>query len=210
MLEKIKIYGRLTDFEDNPLNNGDIFLLDDRFNIVSEVKTDKTGYYEMMVEKGRYMGLAGVKDYTESNLEFWAWHVPAFNDLEINMRNDSLEVYALNAFVPQGGYPQIMLYFRPMSLKRYKKQQKNNSEDGFIAPELKKDNIEVRINNKVVKILELNEVIESAGEENMRAYLLSVAKPELKADNNIIHIVLNDTELDEKGEAILFWEPNQF
>ncbi len=210
MLEKVKVYGRLSDFEDNSLHKGDIFLLDNNFNIVNKAKTDETGHYEMMVEKGRYMGLAGVKDYAESNLEFWAWHVPVFNDLEINMRNDSLEVYALNAFMPQGGYPQIMLYFRPMSLKRYKIKQKNELKEIYIAPELQVDDIEVTINDKTATILELSEVIEAAGEESMKAYLVSLAKPELNADYNVIHIVLNDRELDEKGEAILFWKPNQF
>lgn len=209
MTEKVKIYGCLTDFANNPLPEGDIFLLDKSFNIVNEVKTDDKGKYEMLVEKGKYMGLAGVKDYTKKYLEFWAWNVPVFSDLEINMRNDTLEVYALNAFVPQGGYPQIMIYFRPMSLILYKKKQEKASEISFIAPELQKDNIKIIINNETVKILELNEVIESAGEENMKAYLVSVAKPELKEDYNKIHIVLKDDKLNEQGEAILFWKKEQ-
>jgi len=60
------------------------------------------------------------KDYAVENLEYWAWNIMAYQDLEINPCIDGLEVYAVNAWIPQGGMPSVQIYFRPMSLKRLK------------------------------------------------------------------------------------------
>ncbi len=60
------------------------------------------------------------KDYAVKNLEYWAWNVLAYHDVEIDARIDGLEVYAINAWMPQGATPSMQIYFRPMSLRRVK------------------------------------------------------------------------------------------
>jgi hypothetical protein len=47
----------------------------------------------MPVETGMYIALTAVKDYSVKDLEYWAWNVPAFGELEINPRFDRLEVW---------------------------------------------------------------------------------------------------------------------
>jgi len=69
-------------------------------------------------------------NYKKENLEYWAWNIPAYSDLEINTRIDGLEVYAMNAWVPQGAVPSFQIYFRPMSLKRTTPNIKLKQFDG--------------------------------------------------------------------------------
>jgi hypothetical protein len=190
--------------------NGDVKMLDKAFNFVSETKTDEDGKYELHVRKGLYMGLIGVKGYGTANLEGWAWNIPATADMEIDMRIDGLELYALNAFIPQGAHPQIMLYFRPMSLKRLQRlRQEGSNELERIAPELQAEDIQVWVNDSPAKVLYVNRVLEATDQTPILGYLISVAKPNLTTDSyNKIYIVATDNETGEKGEASLFWKPD--
>ena len=172
MKDKVKVSGRLTDFDGNPMPNGDVKMLDKAFNFVSETKTDEDGKYELHVRKGLYMGLIGVKGYGTANLECWAWNIPATADMEIDMRIDGLELYALNAFIPQGAHPQIMLYFRPMSLKRIQRlRQEGSNELERIAPELQAEDIQVWVNDSPAKVLYVNRVLEATDQTDVVTYL---------------------------------------
>src|SRR6056297_354831 len=201
-MRKVKISGYLSNFNNKKLNKGDIYLLDDDFEIVCQSQTNSDGFYTMEVKQDQYMGIAGVKDYGVNYLECWAWNVPAFSDLEINMRIDKLEVYALNAFVPQGGYPQIIIYFRPMSLTRDKINKENSNDNSSIAPKLDLNSIEVMVNDLNVKILSLNEVNEYTPEDKPESYLVSVEKPKLIKGLNLIKVIIKDQKYKNYGEAI--------
>ncbi|MBN1224950.1 MAG: carboxypeptidase regulatory-like domain-containing protein [Candidatus Aminicenantes bacterium] len=213
--ESITISGRVSDFEGQPIEGASVFLKDDRFNDIATAISDKDGVYSMTVPKGRYMSLVAVKDYQVKYLEYWAWSVPAFKDLKINPRFDRMEVYAMNAWRPQGAYPSYQIYFRPMSLSMAKTaiekaggMEKLNALPVIdIAPKLEKDNIEVTIDNRHVQILEINRVREASGSNQyMFGYLIQVALPEKTEDDtySVITITLSDPETGEKGEGCLF------
>lgn len=210
MTDMVKVSGRLTDFNGNPISDGDVKMLDKTFNPISETKTDDDGMYELHVGKGLYMGLIGVEGYGIANLECWAWNIPAAADMKIDMRIDGLELYALNAFIPQGAYPQIMLYFRPMSLKRFQRLQQEGSNDWErAAPDLQAEDIQVWVNEDPVKVLHVNRVLEVTDQTPIPGYLVSVTMPNLTTGKlNKIFIVASDKETDEKGEASLFWQPD--
>ena len=81
------------------------------------------------------------------------------------------------------------------------------------APDLSKDDIEVRIDEKVVEIFEVNKVKESTGKNPMTrglpiyGYLIQFALPGkgIGPDPIRICVTLTDRETKEKGEGCLFW-----
>jgi len=216
--DTVKIFGLVTDFKGQPIESATVFLKDDRFKDVATAKSGKDGRYSLNAPKGHYMALAAVKDYMVKYLEYWAWSVPADQDLEINPRFDRLEVYAINAWRPQGGLPSYQIYFRPMSLSMAtdKIKEVGGTENLGklpvidIAPELQKDDIQVIIDNQEVKILEMNRVREASGRNQyMFGYLIQVTLPEKKSEQeySLITITLSAPVTGEKGEGCLFLVP---
>ncbi|MGB9694228.1 MAG: carboxypeptidase-like regulatory domain-containing protein [Fervidobacterium sp.] len=229
--EEIRIFGKVTDFANNPLQGAIVEVKNDRFEAIYKTRTNSAGEYKISVKKGLYMALVAYKDYKIKYLEYWAWNLPAYQDLHINPHIGGIEVYALNAFRPQGAYPSLIIYFRPMSLKRYQEFEKKKTGKKIdiidIAPDLSKDDIKVKINNKPVKILELNRVKEYAGgvysliaylaqlplpKRLLIAYLIQAAfhlklpKSEGKIRYTRIDVTVRDPYTEEKGESCLFWK----
>lgn len=225
---KTKLYGKITDFNNMPLSEAVVRLISDKFEDIHVTYTDTNGNYELEVEKGTYYTFFACKDYNINHLEYWAWNVPIFDNMELNARIDGIEIYALNAFRIQGAHPAISLYFRPMSLKKGKKLQElgywdsdtktdKKAVDIFdIAPELSNSDIEVYVDDKKVEVLGVNKTLEYVGknidnkDEHMYGYLIQVSLPAdyraTKYDYKKIHVVLNDKETGEKGEGSVFWK----
>lgn len=220
----IKISGKLTDFDGNAISNGIVSIDDALFNAVYTTKTDENGNYILEVEKGIYMAIVAVKDHGVNKLEYWGWNLPVFEDTEINMRIDGLELYAINAFMIQRSlqHSSMMIYFRPMSLKRFlnapEKLNDGNKKLVDISPNLNKDDIEVKINEQLVNILGVNRIIEKALDnhpsiDSLIGYLIQVSIPEeeKRQEYTKIHITLRDSETGEKGEGSLYWQkPKSF
>jgi Carboxypeptidase regulatory-like domain len=214
--ESVTISGRVTDFKDQPIEGASVELKDSRFETVAKAMSGKDGRYSLAAPKGQYMALLAVKDYQVKFLEYWAWTVPAVHDLEINPRFDRLEVYAINAWRPQGGYPSYQVYFRPMSLTRVTK--KITEAGGMenlgklplldIAPELAAKNIQVTVDGQPVKILKVNKVREAAGpSQDMIGYVIQTDLSENKTagEYSLITITLTDVETGEMGEGAVFF-----
>lgn len=220
MNDYVKIYGKLTDFDGNPISRGDVDIYDADFTkYVYTTQTDELGNYSLEIKKGIYMALSAVKDYAVKKLEYWCWHLAAFEDMEINIRIDRLEVYGLNAFLIQREIKisPFMIYFRPMSLKRYlQKGSSSNTEPIIdISPNLSKEDIEVTINDQNVAVLELHKIFEQVIERPQKiiAYLMQVSTPDIENEKGYIkiHVAIKDNETGEKGEGSLFWQiPKSF
>lgn len=213
---EVLISGRVTDFSGQPVEGATVELKDDHFETAAGVLTGKDGKYQMKAARGRYMALAAVKDYQVKSLEYWAWNVLAENDLTIDARFDRLEVYAINAWRPQGGYPSLMIYFRPMSfVKVVQRVTEAGGMEGLqklpvidIAPELREADIELTIDGKPAKILRINKVKEATGpSQYMFGYLIQTPLPEKRAgrDYALIDIALHDPSTGERGEGCLFF-----
>lgn len=150
------------------------------------------------------------QDYRGSQLEYWAWNVPVFGDTELNARVDGLELYRINVFRIHG-YTQLMVYFRPMSLKRCKNLIKDGTIQGGLidaAPSLSKDDIEIKVNGTCAKIYRINVVKEAVSEDRyMHAYLLHIGLDEAISIHryNKIDICIFDRDTGEKGEGSVFW-----
>jgi hypothetical protein len=213
----VKISGRVTDFKNKPIEGASVELKNSRFETVAKAVSGKDGSYSLAAKKGLYMALLAVKDYQVKFLEYWAWAIPAEHDLEINPRFDRLEVYAINAWQPQGAYPSYQIYFRPMSLTRViKKVTEAGGVDNLsklplldIAPELDVKDVAVTIDGQAVKVLRVNKVREAAGpNQDMIGYVIQTGLPENKAvtEYSFITITLKDIETGEMGEGSVFFK----
>lgn len=210
-----RIYGVVRDFQGRPIADADVELMSSSFKDVATTRSAADGSYSLTVEPGMYIALAAVKGYRISNLEYWAWNVPAFGELEINPRFDKLEVYAVNAWRPQGGFPSYQIYFRPMSLvKTTAVVVKAGGMEGLgkipvldIAPELGAKDIEVKVNGEPVDILRINKVREAGSPTQvLYGYLIQVAMPKSPAAGDwiVFDVTLTDPATQEKGEGRLY------
>jgi hypothetical protein len=214
--DDVRISGRVTDFKDQPIEGVSVELKDGRFETVARAVSGEDGRYSLTAKKGAYMALTAVKDYQIRFLEYWAWSVPAERDLEINPRFDRLEVYAVNAWRPQGGYPSYQIYFRPMSLTRIiEKITEAGGMENFqklphldMAPELAENDIAVTIDGQTVNILKVNKVREAAGpDQDMIGYVIQTDLPAKAAegDYSLITITVKDPETGDAGEGAVFF-----
>lgn len=144
--------------------------------------------------------ISDVKDYKENYLEFWCQNINLTRDIFINAKIDQLEIYGLYCFRVLGAYPSLTVYFRPMSLEKYNKQEAD------ILPHITNNFIKVFINNENVKVLKVNRVKEYCGEVCMIAYLMQVSLPEKLLNENEKFLDVQILDLDELfGQASLFF-----
>ncbi len=215
-----RISGRVTDFQNRPIEGAIVELKNSRFDTVAAAVSDADGRYSMSAPAGNYLALAAVKDYQTKYLEYWAWNVPLDRDIEIDPRFDRLEVYAMNAWRPQGGYPSYQIYFRPMSLARViKKITESGGMEELgklpvidIAPDLAVKDIAVTIDGQAVKVLEVNRVREAAGPgQYMFGYVIQTELPKKPAIGEpvVITVTITDSETGEMGEGTLFFKPSR-
>ena len=129
------------------------------------------------------------------NLEYWCQNINLAQDLKLDIRFDTLEIYGLHVFSVKGAYPSLMVYFRPMSLEKYKKG------DMDICPTIK--SVPVFVNSVEVSILEQNKVLEYIGDRALSAFLLQVEIPENIKRWNRVDIEIWDTD-DAYGMASIF------
>jgi hypothetical protein len=212
---RARIFGHVRDFTGNPIEGADVELKLADFENAAATRTAADGSYSMTVESGMYIALAAVKDYRVKHLEYWAWNVPAFGELEIDPRFDRLEVYGLNAWRPQGGYPSYQIYFRPMSLTMtVDVVTKAGGMDKLgklplidIAPDLRAKDIAVKVDGESVEVLRVNKVEEAGGPaQALYGYLIQTPLPKAPpaGDWMTIDVALTDPATGEKGEGRLY------
>jgi len=206
----MRLHGRVTDFEGKPLDHAEVHLVGRGWEVVAYTYSDGAGMYGVEVEGGTYLAVWICKDYKTKMLEYWAWHVPLLGDLELNARVDGLEVYGLNAFWPRYG-PTLMVYFRPMSLKRSLAWEAGGRDrPGLtdIAPSLGPEDIEATIEGEPAPLLCVSKVREEAPPDRyLDAYLVHVQAEGIRATDAYrkIGVAIADRETGERGEGSVFW-----
>jgi len=203
----VTISGKVTDFSGKPIVSAMIEAKTRLFEMKYHAFSDKNGNYSINVEAGTYIGISCVRmnDYGKSNLEFWAWNVPAYNNMTINMRYERLEVYGLNVFKIQGAHRGYAIYCRPMSLTRYIEWEKSPSSLMNIAPNPDKMRVEVTINGSSAKVNMVEKLKEYAGKQTAEAYMIytdmgaATSKP-----YDEIRVTITDLENGDKGEAVYY------
>lgn len=171
----------------------------ENFETIYQTFSDKNGKFELYVPDRVYPFLTAVRDYGDQYLEYWAQNVLAQQELELHIHIDTLEVYGLHAFTVKGAANALSIYFRPMSLEKFK------ACEADIAPVLKENNITVAVNGQKSKIYVVNPVQEYIGEERkyLTAYLIQSSIPEGIQEWERIDITICDSE-KHIGCATLF------
>ena len=207
--DSVTISGKVTDFNGQSIEGALIMIKGDDFGqFIDTTFSDKTGHYSLLVKKGKYSALAAVRmeDYSKTKLEFWAYEIPAYQNLDLDIRYERLEVYGVNIFQVQGAYPGYTIYFRPMSLTRFATADMS-SEIIDIAPPSDMVDIKVNINGESVNVNSIQRVEEFAGKQKMYGLLIQtdLGNP-TDAKYNKFQIIVEDKENGDKGEAIYFKE----
>jgi hypothetical protein len=214
-VKKVQIRGRVTDFDKRPIEGADIVVVDQNFSPIQQTTSDQKGNYSLEVTPGIYTALLATRGYKTENLEYWAWNVPALKNLVIDPLIDGVELYAINAFMPQGGPASLFIYFRPMSLTRinaYVKKEggaKDKIEFYDIAPELTMEDIEIKISGKKVKIIDVFRIREQTSNlQAMAAYMVQCVFEGDPSSTEYapVEITITDSKTNEKGSACVFWK----
>lgn len=220
----VKVYGKITDFHDNPRKNAYVMLVRPYgFPAGTAItKTDEDGFYQMRVPAATYHhAFVCDGDYGRETLEFYGWNVvvkpPEFR---LNARFDKIEIYRLTA--AETPERTVIVEFVPMdiahtvsSVKRiFELKGKIDPEDACneeLLPKLDKNNVKVYLDDEELEILTFSQIYylpKNLGIECLRpAYILEAKIPmclppgiyNLKV---VVHKNLDDTE--ECGESILF------
>jgi len=121
-------------------------------------------------------------EYGKNRLEYWAWNVPIYSNLELNPQYHRMEIYGINGFEPQQGpFNSYMLYFRPMSLtKGLKIDQKNQPDTVDIAPEnITPEELTIKVNGVEAKVVAINKIVKYTRNDHfMYAYMVQIEKPD--------------------------------
>jgi hypothetical protein len=194
------ITGIISNKNGERLNDVYVALMDSQFEEVVSTLTDKNGEYCLVAQDNYYPFMIAVKEYKENYLEFWCQNISMTKDININASIDKLEIYGLHCFRICGAYPALTVYFRPMSLEKYKKGESD------LTPNITDDSVKVSINKEDVKILKINRVEEYCGEDIMSAYLMQVSLPEvlLHKNENLLDVQILDLD-GLSGQASIFF-----
>jgi hypothetical protein len=222
--ETARLYGKVTDFNSVPIDSVSVILKNDKFNNQFATLTDKDGSFSMDVPKGEYFCLYAVKssDYSKTKLEYWAWNIPLFQDMNINPQYERMELYGISAFEPQvTPYETYMIYFRPMSLtksqritkagnKKEIEQKANMNHDTIdIAPKnIVPQELIIKLNENEAQVLNIQKTVEYARGAYLYGYLIQILKPKVEVDQSEkydkITIILHSSETNETGKGEVF------
>lgn len=165
----MKLSGTVKDKKGNALNDVVVEVKDTAFQTLYSGQSDGSGSFSMELPGGRYPFVTAVKEYGETYLEYWCHNIDLTADKALDITIDKLELYGLHAFAIKGAHNGLMVYFRPMSLKKFQKGEKD------ICPDIK--GMTVCVDGRETKILLQNQVLEYGGDMVMRAFLLHVDNP---------------------------------
>jgi len=216
--DSAKLYGRVTDFAGNPIDSVSIRLKNKQFENIYETLTDFDGKFSLLVKIDTYYCLYAIKlsDYRKTKLEYWAWNVPIFSDLEINPQYNNMEIYGINAFEPQvSPHETYRIYFRPMSLKKGNVNKIEKGDTINMAPEtITPDELDIKINGADAEIVGINKTTEYARGSFFYCYDIQVLEPNYTLETikdtervkgfDKISIILKSKETGEIGKGEMF------
>ena len=191
----MNLSGFTMDKDKNPLGGVAVEIKDERFQTVHKTESDENGFYSIELPAEKFPFIIAVRDYADKYLEYWYQNIDLSQNRKLDFCIDTLEVYGLHAFAVKGAYPALTVYFRPMSLDRFKRGEED------ICPDIKR--IRACVNGCEVPVLTENKVQEFVGEGSLNAYLIQVALPDSFEKLERLDIEITDSE-GAYGAASIF------
>lgn len=172
-------------------------LKNENFQTVYSSISNEQGCFVFTVPDGVYPFLTAVRDYADKYLEYWAHNVPLYGEVDLDVQIDTLEVYGINAFVIKGAAQALSIYFRPMSLEKFKTGETD------IAPDFDNDGVYVTINGRESEVLVVNRVQEYISPGFLTAYLIQASLPNPAEEWKRVDVTIRDQK-GNIGCATLF------
>lgn len=191
----MRLFGYTCGKDGQPICGAVVEIKDTNFQTLYRTESDEHGFYQIDVANAVYPFVAAVKDYGVRYLEYWCQNLDLNQDQRLDVKFDTLEIYGLHPFWIKGGLNALMVYFRPMSLDKFQKGERD------IAPEL--ECIQVTLDGKAAEILVHNQVRESIGDRELTAYLIHVSNPNEQRRWNRLDLELWDSK-GNYGAATFF------
>lgn len=170
----------------NVLSGVSVELKNDQFQTIYETTSGENGHFELTVPDGVYPFLTAVRDYADKYLEYWAHNVPLYGEFNLDVQIDTLEVYGINAFVVKGAAQALSIYFRPMSLEKFRAGEPD------IAPDFDNDGIYVAVNGRRSEVLVVNRVQEYISPGFLTACLIQVSLPDFVEEWERVDVTIRD------------------
>ena len=189
----MKLSGVARDKNGNALSDVTVEVKDFNFQTLYCASSNRDGRYSIDLPANRYPFVTAVKEYGENYLEYWCHNIDLSADLKLDITIDTLEIYGLNVFAVKGGYNSLMVYFRPMSLKKFQSGEKD------ICPNIQ--SIEVYVDGHKVRLLSQNEVREYCGDIYLTAFLLQADNPNADWSWTKIDVIIRDENGDAGGAS---------
>ncbi|QLY25638.1 hypothetical protein [Bdellovibrio sp. KM01] len=201
-MENITVTGQLCDFNGQPLAGGDVRFYDENFETRHATQTDVDGKFEISIPKKIYPSIFICKSYKDKFLEYWHWNFNPQHGTHLNVQIDGLELYGMKAWEMAPTYPGMMIFFRPMSLQKFKALgSPEKDQPVLIAPELKISDITVELNGKKAPVIGINKVKEhTSPQAYLDAYLINVSTEGFEKVKRIL-VSIADQQTQEKGMA---------
>lgn len=192
----MKIYGHVLGKDGKAIGGASVEIKNASFDTVYRTLSAEDGYYEMEADDEVYPFLTAVKAYADKYLEYWCQNIDLTRELTLDPVFDRLEIYGLDIFRVKGGYPSLMIYFRPMSLDKFLRGEEE------LAPDLCE--IRVRIDGRDTGIYSESAVSEFLGDRRVRAYLLQTELPPAAEGTHRLSVEITDHD-GNYGKAELFY-----
>ena len=203
-----KLFGTVSDFSGNPFR-ATVSIRPDGFRHSMTVWTDEAGYYEIQLPERTYNGIfVDDESYTVDTLEAWGWHIIMDADQRLDFKVGTGEVYSMQVWPNNGGYPTYFISFRPMVLVKDKKEYRcsvNNIERQVtdIAPDLEMSDIRVTVNGKEAEIESVQTYYETGSDSMMPAYLVQIRKADLDRVGKLTFMLEYQKEMEIDGEKTI-------
>ncbi|MCL2168997.1 MAG: carboxypeptidase-like regulatory domain-containing protein [Defluviitaleaceae bacterium] len=184
--EYVTISGKTTDFEGKPFPAAVVFQTHGFNKMGLGVWSGADGSYSVVVPKGEYNSIFVDDDsYGKSSLEAWGWKMILDRDETHDFKIGNGEVYSLDVWANNGGFPTLFIAFRPMVLDYVLKKETdvtkvNGRTYNMIAtsPEIALDDVSVWINGSKAENISLQKIAETGvdGDIAMPLYILQIKR----------------------------------
>lgn len=201
---RILVKGTVSDFNGNPIDGATVHFQDENFNPLYSTITGSRGKFSVEIENRKYKAVFAVKDYAINYLEFWHWDYKPKPGDNLDIKIDGLELYGMKVWTTFPTYPGLIVYVRPMSLKRWLAAGKPKGV-AAIAPDLIKGDVTATVNGKRIIVRGLNKVKEYVNEEEaLDAYLVHIDPAGSKVEQgDTLCLILEDRVTSELGKGCI-------